>query len=255
MTDLFDAHFHIFEPGFPLHENQGFLPEPFTLDDYDGWRTRLNVRGGAVVSGSMQGFDTGYLLHALAHLGPDFIGVAQISASLPDEEILALDRQGVRAVRFNIRRGGSATLDQIEPLGRRVFDLAGWHVELYIDAADLPELMPVLSGLPKASIDHLGLSEAGLPHLLRLVERGVKVKATGFGRLDFDPLDALRRIQTENPNALMFGTDLPSTRAKRPFRTEDIDLILRNFSTEDSARILRKNAAAFYGISLEHTQA
>ncbi|MCY6380518.1 amidohydrolase family protein [Hoeflea prorocentri] len=251
MTDLFDAHFHIFEPGFPMHENNGYLPQPFTLSNYDTWRNNLHVCGGAVVSGSMQGFDTSYLLHALAHLGPGFVGVAQIPPSLTDEEILALDREGVRAVRFNVRRGGSATLDQIEPLGQRVFDLAGWHVELYIDAKDLPDLMPVLSGLPKASIDHLGLSEDGLPHLLRLVERGVKVKATGFGRLDFDPLGALRKIHDENPHALMFGTDLPSTRAKRPFRVEDVDLVLDNFSTRDRARILRENAAGFYGISLQ----
>ncbi len=245
---LFDSHFHIFEPGFPLHENQGFLPDPFPLMDYDRWREKLGIRGGAVVSGSMQAFDTTYLVHALKHLGPHFAGVAQIPETLSDDDILALHRSGVRAVRFNVRRGGSATLDQIEPLGRRVFELAGWHVELYIDSKDLPDLVPLLTGLPKVSIDHLGLSKAGLPHLLDLVAHGVKVKATGFGRLDFEPLDALRAIHRANPEALMFGTDLPSTRAKRPFRVADVDLVLQNFSEDDSARILRENGAAFYGV-------
>ena len=75
------------------------------------------------------------------------------------------------------------------------------------------------------SVDHLGLSKEGLPNLLELVENGVRVKATGFGRIDFDPIYAMKEIYAINPDALMFGTDLPSTRAKRPFEFSDIDLI------------------------------
>lgn len=247
--ELFDSHFHIFEPGFPLHENQGYLPDPFPLEDYGQWRDKLGIAGGAVVSGSMQGFDTTYLVHALKQLGPQFAGVAQIPDTLSDDGILALDRDGVRAVRFNAKRGGSATLDKIEPLSQRVFDLVGWHVEIYIDAKDLADLIPVLTRLPKVSIDHLGLSREGLPHLLKLIDQGVKVKATGFGRLDFDPLEVLQTIHHANPEALMFGTDLPSTRAKRPFQEADLDLVKRNFSAEDCQRILWTNGATFYGIS------
>ena len=31
---MFDAHLHIIDPRFPLVENDGYLPEPFTVDDY-----------------------------------------------------------------------------------------------------------------------------------------------------------------------------------------------------------------------------
>ena len=34
--------------------------------------------GGAVVSGSFQGFDQSYLLDALDQLGPSFVGVTQL---------------------------------------------------------------------------------------------------------------------------------------------------------------------------------
>lgn len=244
---LFDAHFHIFEPNFPLVENQGFLPDPFTLADYTKWKKRLAIVGGVVVSGSMQAYDTTYLIHALKHLGPSFVGVAQIPANFPDPDILTLHEQGVRAVRFNVKRGGSATLDQIETLAHRVYDLAGWHVELYIDSKELTNITTLLLTLPKVSIDHLGLSRAGLPNLIRLAAEGVKVKATGFGRLDFEPLEVLKAIHQVNPEALMFGTDLPSTRAKRPFSMSDIDLIRDQFSLEDVERILWKNGASFYG--------
>ena len=47
-----------------------------------------------------------------------------------------------------------------------------------------------ITGLPRVSIDHLGLSKAGMPALLKLAERGAQVKATGFGRVDFDVAQA-----------------------------------------------------------------
>jgi len=56
----------------------------------------------------------------------------------------------------------------------------------------------------------------------------------------------MKQIHKENPEALMFGTDLPSTRAKRPFSPSDIDLILQNFSRGDAEHILWQNAASFY---------
>jgi hypothetical protein len=46
---VFDAHFHVSDPRFPLVPNQGCRPEPFAADDY---RRRFSAYGGAVVSGS-----------------------------------------------------------------------------------------------------------------------------------------------------------------------------------------------------------
>jgi predicted TIM-barrel fold metal-dependent hydrolase len=100
--------------------------------------------------------------------------------------------------------------------------------------------------LPAVSIDHLGLSRAGLDTLLKLVEHGVHVKATGFGRVDFDVVPAMRAIVAVNPDALMFGTDLPSTRAVRPFRDEDVVLIMDAFDEETARKILYENAVALY---------
>ena len=54
---IFDAHFHVIDPRFPLVPNQGFEPEPFTVSDYRSRVDGLEVVGGAVVSGSFQAFD------------------------------------------------------------------------------------------------------------------------------------------------------------------------------------------------------
>ncbi|TDD32750.1 2-pyrone-4,6-dicarboxylate hydrolase [Actinomadura sp. KC06] len=247
---VFDAHLHIIDPRFPLTPNRGFVPEPFTVPDYRRSATPLGVVGGVVVSGSFQGFDQTYLVNALEELGPTYVGVAQVPAATTDRELEDLSGKGVRAVRFNLFRGGSAELDQLEDLAARAYDLVGWHTELYVHSRDLPELEGRLLSLPRISIDHLGMADDGFDALLRLVEKGAHIKATGFGRIAHDPGRAMRAIATVNPEALMFGTDLPSTRADRPFRPTDIDLVVETLGPDDARRALCTNAAAFYRVDL-----
>ncbi len=244
--EVFDSHFHIIDQLFPLVSNDGYRPDYFSCEDYLRRTRKMNLAGGAVVSGSFQAFDQDYLRDALAKLGPWFVGVTQLPASAADSEILALNESGVRAVRFNLKRGGSEKVEALECMAWRVHDLASWHVELYADAGDLAELYPVLISLPAVSIDHLGLSKRGLSVLLRLAERGVHVKATGFGRVDFNVESALKDIYTANPHALMFGTDLPSTRAPRPYADEDLFLIVDALDEAGARQVLCDNALAFY---------
>ena len=243
---LFDAHVHIIDPRFPLVANQGFTPEPFTCEDYLRRMAGYDLTGGAIVSGSFQAMDQSYLLAALQRLGPGFVGVTQLPATVSDEDLLALHRGGVRAVRFNLRRGGSEELGQLERMAQRVHDLAGWHVELYVDGRELSGLSARIAALPKVSIDHLGLAREGLDPLLRLVERGVRVKATGFGRLDFEAGEAVRRIFAVDPGALMFGTDLPSTRAPRGYRDEDFERVLDVLGEDGARKVFFENALNWY---------
>jgi len=245
---LFDSHLHIIESGFPLVANAGFTPTIFSAQNYLQQMHPYNLVGGAIVSGSFQGFDQTYLIAALKKLGPSFVGVTQLPASVSDNEIMALNKVGVRALRFNLQRGGSAKLSELDRLARRVYDIAGWHCELYVDAAELAPLFSSLVNLPAVSIDHLGLSKAGLPILLQLAEQGVRIKATGFGRVDFDIAIALRNLHSANPEALMFGSDLPSTRAPRPFLHSDITILIDCLGETQASAVLHTNAALFYRV-------
>lgn len=243
---IFDAHFHIIDFDFPITENQGYVPPSYVVEDYQKDTATYPIVGGAIVSGSFQGFDQAYLVNALEKMGSAFCGVTQLPFSVTDDEIIDLHNKGVRALRFNVKRGGSEDLSKLDYFARRVYDLAGWHSELYIDVKNLPEIAPTIEKLPAISIDHLGLSEEGLPHLLRLVEKGVRVKATGFGRVELNVEHALKSIYAVNSEALMFGTDLPSTRAKRPFSYADIELIQELFDPISAEKILYQNAMNFY---------
>lgn len=243
---IFDAHLHIIDNRFPLVANHGYLPDAFTCDDYIDRMKSYNLAGGAVVSGSFQHCDQAFLVAALQRLGPSFIGVTQISETISDKRILKLNRAGVRGVRFNLKRGGSEGAQHLSRFAQRIHDLVGWHVELYSDSRELDSLYDVLITLPSVSIDHLGLSSQGFPTLCRLAEKGVRVKASGFGRVDFNVRNALVELFAVNPGALMFGTDLPSTRASRPYRDSDFLLVEDALGAENAEKVFYRNAASFY---------
>ena len=132
---------------------------------------------------------------------------------------MALDAAGVRAVRFNLRRGGQLDVD----LALRVHELAGWHAEVY--AIDLPAHEARLRELPRLVVDHLGMNPEGLATAVRL---GAMVKATPRFKGD---------LRTVDPERVMFGSDLPGTRTDRVFEPADLEL---------PAAALVDNARAWY---------
>ena len=156
----------------------------------------------------------------------------------------------MRAVRFNVFRGRIDSVDDIVALATRCHSVAGWHSEIYADAAALKPHIDRLAKLPKLSIDHLGMNGEGLPVLLDLVAAGWKVKATGFGRVKMDVPKVLEAVAKKSPDALVFGTDIPSTRAARPFETADIDLIERVLGRELAQKAFWDNPLALYRIKV-----
>jgi predicted TIM-barrel fold metal-dependent hydrolase len=247
---LFDSHCHIIDHRFPIVANQGYTPPHFPLENYLAQARPLGVMAGAVVSGSFQAEDQTYLMDILPKLGPAWVGVTQIPNDYPDAEIARLGKLGVRAVRFNVFRGRIDSVDDIVALATRVHSVAGWHSEIYADAAALAPHVDKLSKLPQLCVDHLGMTEAGVPVLLDLVAAGCKVKATGFGRVKLDVPKTLEAVARKNPNALVFGTDIPSTRAARPFEAADIDLVERVLGQEFAQKAFWDNPLALYRVKV-----
>lgn len=246
---LFDSHCHIIDHRFPIIPNQGYTPPNFPLEDYLAQAKPLGVVAGAVVSGSFQGNDQTYLADTLGRLGSSWVGVTQIPSDYPDAEIAKLATVGVRAVRFNILRGRIEDIDEIVALATRCHAVAKWHAEIYVDAAALKPHVARLVKLPQICIDHLGMSEDGVPVLLDLVAAGCKVKATGFGRTKVDIPRTLERIAQKDPSALVFGTDIPSTRAQRPFLPSDIDLIEKVLGADMARKVFWDNPLALYRVN------
>jgi predicted TIM-barrel fold metal-dependent hydrolase len=245
---IFDAHCHIIDHKFPIIENQGYTPPHFPMTDYLAATKPLGVQAGAVVSGSFQGFDQTYLEDLLPKLGKGWVGVTQVPNTIADDEIARLSKLGVRALRFNMFRGRIDTVDDLMSMAKRAHAAGKWHAEIYADAAALKPHVDKLAQLPQIVIDHLGMTEAGLPVVLDLVSAGAKIKATGFGRAKLNIPSALERIAAKNPNALVFGTDIPSTRAERPFQPADIDLVEKILGETLAKRAFWDNSVALYRI-------
>ena len=58
---------------------------------------------------------------------------------------------------------------------------------------------------------------------------------------------AINQVVKVNPNALIFGTDLPSTRASRPYSHQDLRLIMEALDNPGLIdKVLYKNALELY---------
>ena len=240
--DIIDCHFHIIGAR-DLQPDKAFAPPPFTVDRYLQLTDRMadvdrwsRVVGGVVVGGSSQTREE----------GRNFVGVITGTTDLGADRVLELDAKGIRGIRFNLFKGQEIAVGDLENLARKVHDLAGWTTEVYFDVSSRPEVADLLPELPAVAIDHLGMSEQGIDRVTELAAEGVRVKATGFGRLDFPVADALERIHAANPRALMFGTDLPGTHAARRFDRSDVDVILDVLGEWEMPRVMRDNALAFH---------
>ena len=92
-----------------------------------------------------------------------------------------------------------------------------------------------LRALPRLVVDHLGLDARGAA---RAAAARLHGQGDGFGRVDLDVEATLRAL---DPDRLLFGTDLPGTRARRPFAPADLELV-----AEIAPQALADNARAWY---------
>lgn len=174
-----DCHMHIYDDRFPVAPGTTLRPPNATVAQYRSLQARLGVRRNVVVTPSTYGTDNRCTLAAIAQFGNDARGVAVVDSTVSDDELRALDRGGIRAIRFNLSYPGATTLDMLAPLAARIADL-GWHIELVVQGARLPGLERHLAALPcPLVIDHIahvpqpgGLSSAAFRTVQRLVEKG-----------------------------------------------------------------------------------
>ncbi|MFJ7407628.1 MULTISPECIES: amidohydrolase family protein [unclassified Lysinibacillus] len=252
MQKIFDTHFHIIDPKYPLVENQGFVPDFYTVDDYlqELKEMSIELTGGAIVSGSFQGYHQHYFEEAISELGNNFVGITQLPFDTTDEDILKLNDIGIKGIRFNLYRGLSALPKEINELSERVYNLCNWKTELYVNLQTIDkEIEELMFTLPKVSIDHLGMHKCSVDKLKKIVNANIPIRLTGFGRVGYER-DEIRELITilfsENPSSLMFGSDLPSTRAKERFSYDDIQLIKETVGREAQDKIFFENGENWY---------
>lgn len=155
-----DAHCHVFGPAaeFPFAPERKYTPVDASKDQLFELRDHLGLSRNVLVQATCHGADNSALLDALRHSDGRARGVATVRGDVTDEELARLHEAGVRGVRFNfVRRLVDVTpTATLETIAARIAPL-GWHVVIYVEAADLPDLKDFFASLPvPLVVDHTG---------------------------------------------------------------------------------------------------
>jgi 2-pyrone-4,6-dicarboxylate lactonase len=230
-----DAHCHVFGPGetFPFAPERKYTPCDAGKDQLFALRDHLGVSRSVIVQATCHGADNRAMVDAVRSADGRARGIATVRPDVGDAELRELDGAGVRGVRFNFVRRlvDAAPTDALATIAAKIAPL-GWHVVLYFEAADLPDLEDFFGSLPTpVVVDHMGRPDVTAPvdgpefgRFLRFVDRNdvwVKVSCperltvTGPPAVDGerdayrDVVPFARRVVTEFPDRVLWGTDWP----------------------------------------------
>ncbi len=230
-----DAHCHVFGPGaeFPFAPERKYTPCDAGKEQLFALRDHLGVSRNVIVQATCHGADNRAMVDAVRSAGGRARGVATVRPDVSPAELRELDAAGVRGVRFNFVRRlvDAAPTDALATIAAKIAPL-GWHVVVYFEAADLPELEDFFGSLPTPLVvDHMGRPDVTRPvdgpefgRFLRFVERhDVWVKLSCPERLTVtgppavdgetdayrDVVPFARRVVAEFPDRVLWGTDWP----------------------------------------------
>jgi 2-pyrone-4,6-dicarboxylate lactonase len=162
-----DAHCHVFGPGdvFPFAPERKYTPCDASRQQLFALRDHLGFARNVIVQATCHGADNSAMVDALEHAKGRARGVATVRRSVSDQELLAMHGAGVRGVRFNFvkRLVDFTPKDELMEIAARIAPL-GWHVVIYFEAEDLPELWDFFTALPTTVVvDHMGRPDVTKP--------------------------------------------------------------------------------------------
>jgi 2-pyrone-4,6-dicarboxylate lactonase len=162
-----DAHCHVFGPAqqFPFAPQRKYTPCDASKDQLFALRDKLGFSRNVIVQATCHGTDNRALLNALAHSNGLARGVVSLDRSVTDEQLHSMHLAGVRGVRFNfVKRLVDFTPKEVLiEIANRIAPL-GWHVVVYFEAVDLPELEDFFTSLPTTVVvDHMGRPDVTKP--------------------------------------------------------------------------------------------
>src|SRR5262249_10181867 len=111
------------------------------------------------------GADNRAMIDACLASGGKARGVATVRRAIADAELKRLHDASVRGVRFNFvkRLVDFTPKEELMEIAGRIAKL-GWHVVIYFEAVDLPELRDFFAALPTTVVvDHMGRPDVRKP--------------------------------------------------------------------------------------------
>lgn len=269
-----DTHFHIFGPSdrFPYAETRSYTPEDAPLERVFELHEVLGMKRGVAVQGNAHGTDNRAMLDAVQRAKGRLRGVGIVPGDTPTAEIRRMADIGVCALRFHHIAGEMKAT--FSPLGVDAFlklapvmDELGLHLQIMMDASELPAVMPRLAHWKRPVVlDHYALAPAsegtkgaGFQAVRRYLSEGrIWLKLSGAYRIstrhpDYDDVAPLHEaLLAANPDQLLWGTDWPHPRLAENMPDDGHLLDLFNQWTPDAAlrrKILVENPQKLYGFA------
>ena len=236
-----DAHCHVFGPGeqFPFAPERKYTPCDASKEQLFALRDHLGFARNVVVQATCHGADNRAMADAVRSSGGRARGIATVRRDVTDEALQDLHEAGVRGVRFNFvkRLVDFTPKEELLEIAGRIAPL-GWHVVVYFEAVDLPELWDFFTALPTdVVVDHMGRPDVSLPvdgpqfqTFVRLMEQHPNVwsKVSCPERLSVTGPPALggeqaayrdvvpfaRHLVETFPDRVLWGTDWPHPNLK-----------------------------------------
>ena len=155
-----DAHCHVFGPGaeFPYAPERKYTPCDASKAQLFALRDHLGFDKNVIVQATCHGSDNSAMVDALQHSQGRARGIATVKRDVTDQVLQDMHDAGVRGVRFNFvkRLVDFTPKDELMEIAHRI-KAWGWHVVIYFEAVDLPELWDFFSSLPTSVVvDHMG---------------------------------------------------------------------------------------------------
>ena len=162
-----DAHCHVFGPSdiFPYAPERKYTPCDASKEQLFALRDHLGFEKNVIVQATCHGSDNRALVDALKAANGKARGVATVNRNVTDAELHEMHAAGVRGTRFNfVRRLADFTPREVLlEIANRIAPL-GWHVVIYFEAVDLPELYDFFTALPTTVVvDHMGRPDVTKP--------------------------------------------------------------------------------------------
>jgi 2-pyrone-4,6-dicarboxylate lactonase len=229
-----DAHCHVFGPDnlFPYAPERKYTPCDAPKEKLFALRDYLGFSRNVIVQATCHGNDNRALVDALIHSKGMARGVASVSRDITDVELKALHEAGVRGTRFNFvkRLVDFTPREVLAEIAGRIAPL-GWHVVVYFEAQDLPELWDFFTSLPTTVVvDHMGRPDVAKPVdgpefelFMRLMREHTNVwskvscpeRLSKSGPPNYDDVVPFaKRLVETFPDRVLWGTDWPHPNMK-----------------------------------------
>lgn len=220
-----DTHAHVVcadESAYPLVANRSYTPVPAPEDDYLAMLDATGMERGVLVQISVYGTDNRYMLEVLRRHPDRLRGIGVVAPDVAERELRDMHEAGVRGLRLNVLYGGGVGLDAAHILAAKIKDM-GWHLQLLLDARQLPQMMPRLETLTvPIVVDHMGhmpvaqgLQSPGFQALVHLLREGWWTKLSGAYRISAMPAPYgdvtpwAQALVEAAPERLVWGSDWP----------------------------------------------